>query len=71
MQTSGKPVPFFTNVAARSHVVGAASALKPEFVAHQYVRVPVRTMMEETMSDLVIVCDKKNSCERHHENENS
>ena len=53
--------------------MGLASALKPEFVAHQYmhVRVPVRTMMVETMSDLVIVCDKKNSCERHHENENS
>jgi len=66
-----RPAPFFSTMAARSHVVGAASAFKPEFVAHQYVRVPVKTIMVETMSDLVIVCDKKNSYEKHHENENS
>ena len=58
-------------MAIKSHVVGAA--LKTKFVAHQYVyvRVHVLTMMVERMSDLVIVCDKMNSCERHHENENS
>ena len=66
-----RPAPFFSTVATRSHVVGAASAVKPEFVAHQYVRLPVQTMMVEMMSDLVVVCDKKNSCEKHHENENS
>ena len=57
MQMPVKPAPFFSTVAARSHVVGAASALKLEFIAHQYVhvRVPVQTMIVETVSDLVIV----------------
>ena len=57
MQMPVKQAPFFSTVAARSHVVDDASALKPKFVAHPYVhvRVPVQTMIVETVSDLVIV----------------
>jgi hypothetical protein len=43
-------------VAARKHVEGTASAVKPEFVALLcvHVRVLVQTMMVETISDTVI-----------------
>ena len=46
-----KPAPFSSTVAARKHVAGTASAIKPEFVALLYVhvRVLVKTMVE-TMS---------------------
>ena len=45
---------------------GTTSAVKPEFVALLYVhvRVLVQTMMVETMSDPVNVCDNVNSCKR-------
>ena len=65
-ETPVKPAPFFSTVAARKHVEGTASAVKPEFVELLYVhvRVLVQTMMVEMMSDPVIVSDNDNSCER-------
>ena len=65
-ETPVKPAPFSSTVAARKHVEGTASAVKPEFVALLYVhvRVLVQTMMVETMSDPVNVIDNVNSCKR-------
>ena len=65
-----KPAPFSSTMAARKHVEGTASAVKPEFFALLYVhvRVLVQTMMMETMSDPVIVSDNYYSCKRDHEN---
>ena len=50
-------------MAARQHVEGTVSAVKPEFVALLYVhvRVLVQTMMVKTMRDPVIVSDNDNS----------
>ena len=65
-ETPVKPAPFSSTAAARQHVEGTVSAVKPEFVALLYVhvRVLVQTMMVKTMRDPVIVSDNDNSCER-------
>ena len=56
-ETPVKPAPFFSTVAAKKHVEGTASAVKPKFVELLYVHVRVLA--------------NNNSCERDHENENS